>query len=245
MMFKLSKIERGPSPSILPSPPVSPGTGYPHLMPATSAAGHSSQSLARLPKLEIPFFSGENVLSWIFQIEHFFAHHATPEDQKISMVAFYMTGAALQWYHWLFATDQLTTWSAFFRLAEIRFGPSKYVNHEARLYKLWQQSSVTVYMSEFECLSTRVVGLQPSSLLNCFLSGLWDDIQRELYILQPETLADAMCLAKIIKDKYNAARAAWDRHACPSGPCPWVTPISQLRAYHVFQHHHPQYPSKS
>lgn len=83
------------------------------------------------------------------------------------------------------------------------------MNHEARLYKLKQHSTVTSYMSEFECLSTRIVGLRPSSLLNCFLSGLRDDIQRKLYILQPESLADAMGLAKLIEDKCNAARAAW------------------------------------
>lgn len=99
MMFKLSKIERGPSPPLLPSPPVSLGTGYPHLMQAPAPTSHQSQTWTRLQKLEIPLFSGENVLSWIFQIEHFFAHHATPEDQKISMAAFYMTGATLQWYH--------------------------------------------------------------------------------------------------------------------------------------------------
>lgn len=56
-------------------------------------------------------------------------------------------------------------------------------------------------MSEFECLSTRIIGLQHNSLLNCFLSNLRDDIQRELYILQPEMLVDVMGLAKIIEDK--------------------------------------------
>ncbi|XP_039129157.1 uncharacterized protein LOC120265351 [Dioscorea cayenensis subsp. rotundata] len=208
MMFKLSKIERGLSPPLLPSPPISPGPGYPPLLSTPPPADQSQGNGVRLPKLEITLFSGENVLSWIFQIEHFFAHHATPEDQKISMAAFYMTGVALQWYHWLFATEQLTTWTAFVRLEEIRFGPSKYINHEARLYKLRQHSSVAIYMSEFECLSTRIVGLRPSSLLNCFLSGLREDIQRELYILQPETLADTMGLARIMEDKCNAARAA-------------------------------------
>lgn len=59
------------------------------------------------------------------------------------------------------------------------------------------------------------MGLQPSSLLNCFLSGLRDDIQRDLYILQPETLADAMGLAKIIEDKCNVTRMAWGQPYLP------------------------------
>lgn len=218
MMFKLSKIERGASPPLLPSPPASPGSGFHHHLQAATQSSHSAQAGLRLPKLEIPLFSGEDVLSWIFQIEHFFSHHTTPEDQKILIAAFYMTGEALQWYHWLFATEQLTTWEAFVRLAEIRFGPSKFINREARLYKLKQQSSVTAYMSDFECLSTRIIGLRPSSLLNCFLSGLRDDIQRELYILRPETLEDAMGLAKIVEDKCNAVRAASGPQRLPFRP---------------------------
>lgn len=161
--------------------------------------------MARLPKMEVPLFSGENVLSWIFQIEHFFDHHITPEDQKIDIAAFYMTGTALQWFHWLTSTNQLTTWTAFVRQAEIRFGPSKFINHEARLFKIKQHSSVTAYLTNFECLSTKVIGLSQTSLLNCFLSGLRDDIQRELYILNPQSLHDAIGMARLMEDKCNAA----------------------------------------
>ena len=49
----------------------------------------------QLPKFEIPMFSSENMLGWIFQIEHFFAYHQTPSDQKLVVEAFYMTGATL------------------------------------------------------------------------------------------------------------------------------------------------------
>lgn len=44
-----------------------------------------------------------------------------------------------------------------------------------------------------------------SSLLNCFLSRLGDNILRELYLLKPHSLHDAMAMMKLIEDKCNAA----------------------------------------
>lgn len=34
-----------------------------------------SQPLTRLSKMEMPLFFSENILSWIFQIEHFFSEN--------------------------------------------------------------------------------------------------------------------------------------------------------------------------
>ena len=42
------------------------------------------------------------------------------------------------------------------------------------------------------------------ALLNCFLSGLRQDIQQELSILHPHTITHAISLAKLIEDKSNA-----------------------------------------
>lgn len=114
--------------------------------------------------------------------------HMIPEDQKIHIAIFYMTGTALQWYHWPTSTNQLTTWEALARQAELRFGPSSFVNHEARLFKLRQRTTFEAYMSEFESLSTRIPPVSSSSLLNCFLSGLRNDIQCELYMWKQQTL---------------------------------------------------------
>ncbi|GJY14853.1 transposon ty3-G gag-pol polyprotein [Tanacetum coccineum] len=71
---------------------------------------------------------------------------------------------------------------------ETRFGPSTYDNHQAALFKLQQTSTVTAYQTEFERLSNCVVGLPPEALLNCFVSGLRQDIQQELAILRPHTI---------------------------------------------------------
>ncbi|GKD70608.1 transposon ty3-G gag-pol polyprotein [Tanacetum coccineum] len=104
---------------------------------------------------------------------------------------------------YLFNNRLLTTWEAFTRALETRFGPSTYDNHQAALFKLQQTSIVTAYQTEFERLSNCVVGLPPEALLNCFVSGLRHDIQQELAILRPHTITQAIGLAKLIEDKTN------------------------------------------
>lgn len=118
-----------------------------------------------------------------------------------------MTRQAFQWFQWLHAMSQLSHWDDFVRKLELRFGPSSFVNHDAALFKLRQTSTVMAYLGEFQCLSTRVMGLDEHKLLNCFLSSLHDNIQRELYLLKPLNLYDAMGMAKLMKDKYLASHA--------------------------------------
>lgn len=161
-----------------------------------------------MPTIEVPFFSGENVLGWLYHINHFFTFHQIPEDQHLAIAVFYLAGPVLQWFQWLHATDQLTNWNDFDRKIEIQFGPSSFFNHEAALFKLKQSSALTAYLHDFECLSTRVTSLSQQSLLNYFLSGLRDEIQRELYLLKPSDLHDVIVMAKLVKDKLQASRSS-------------------------------------
>lgn len=97
----------------------------------------------------------------------------------------------------------LGTWLEFSRALELRFGPSTYVNRQATLFKLTQTSIVAAYQADFEKTSNCVIGLTPEVLLNCFLSGLCDDIQNEIALHKPTNLHHAYGLAKLIKDKLH------------------------------------------
>lgn len=66
--------------------------------------------------------------------------------------------------------------------------------------------TVTAYLREFETLSTLISGFTPNNLLNYFLSGLREDIQRELYVLKLLDLLEATGMAKLIEDKCNSTR---------------------------------------
>nr|GEX27014.1 retrotransposon Gag protein [Tanacetum cinerariifolium] len=152
----------------------------------------------RPPKLNLPAFDGTNPLDWLFQADQYFSFYNITPPQRLAMVAFYLSGDAFSWHKYLYNNNLLTTWEAFTRALETRFGPSSYDNHQTALFKLKQTSTVAAYQTEFERLSNCVVGLPPEALLNCFLSDLRQDIQQELFILRPHTVTQAIGLAKLI-----------------------------------------------
>ncbi|KAL0413690.1 UNVERIFIED_CONTAM: putative mitochondrial protein [Sesamum radiatum] len=117
---------------------------------------------------------------------------------------------------------QLSSWDAFVRSLELRFGPSSYDNHEAALFKLHQRGSAADLQVEFERLCNRVIGLPPESILNCFISALRPDIQRELAILRPSSISQAIGLAKLVEAKLADTRRVYPPFR------PSVAPASRL-----------------
>ncbi|KAH7676680.1 Acid proteases protein [Dioscorea alata] len=229
MMVKLQQLDRT-SPSLTPAsaqPPLLPlpASFAPSIHSSTHTQTLNSHPPTRPPKTEVPIFTGDDVLGWLFQINHYFFFNQIPDNQRVSIAAFYMGGTALHWFQWLQAKAQLSHWEDFARKIELRFGPSSFINHEASLLKLKQMTAIDAYLHEFECLSTRVTGLSQSSLLNCFLSGLKDEIQRELYILKPEDLHDAVGMAKLVEDKINASRPPAQRPVFPRQAGPMHPPV--------------------
>ncbi|GJS51779.1 ty3-gypsy retrotransposon protein [Tanacetum coccineum] len=109
----------------------------------------------------------------------------------------------------MFKNNQLSTWNAFTTAVQLCFGPSSYDNHEAAFFKLKQTSSVTEYQRLFEKICYRVSSLAPSSILNCFISRLKYEIQRELKLLKPTTITEAIGQAKLIEDKLRDYKPVW------------------------------------
>jgi len=156
----------------------------------------------RPPKLLLAFFEGSDPLDWLFQAEQYFSFYQILLAQRLSMVAFHMKGEALSWFKLLHQNNLVTDWVSFTRALELRFGPSTYTNHQALLFKLQQVTTVTEYQTRFEKLCNCTVGLTPDIILNCFISSLHPDIRRELSILNPYSISQAIGLAKLIEDKY-------------------------------------------
>ncbi|XP_058734067.1 uncharacterized protein LOC131605768 [Vicia villosa] len=160
----------------------------------------------RSPKLELPLFDGSNPLEWLFQADQFFSFYNLPPENRLSLISFYMKGDALGWFKWMHSNFLLTDWASFTRALELRFGPSTFENHQAELFKLKQIGSVMEYQTKFEQLGNKVVGLPADALLNCFISGLQQDIQNELAIHKPTSISNAIGLAKLIESKIKDSK---------------------------------------
>ncbi|XP_028216783.1 uncharacterized protein LOC114398871 [Glycine soja] len=157
-------------------------------------------------KLDVPRFDGTDPMGWIFKITLFFEYHGTPDTDRITIVAFYMEGRALAWFQWMSSNGQFTSWPVFLQALQTRFAPSNYEDPSGSLFKLIQKTTVAEYLSEFEELANRVVGLPAPFLLSCFVSGLAPEIRREVMINQPLTVAQAAGLVRLHEEKLRDLR---------------------------------------
>ncbi|KAL6506420.1 hypothetical protein OROGR_024601 [Orobanche gracilis] len=178
----------------------------PHMNPTTPQYNGPTE-LYKPPKVHLEQFDGSNPLDWVFNAERFFTVQNVPVDQRLHYCSFYMQGTALSWYKWMQWNNLFSSWQMFLRDLSVRFGPSSYMNHQAALFKLRQVGMVTSYQDQFERLNNCVTGLSETAILNCFISGLKVEIQRELAIQKPTSINDAIDLAKLVEDKLHDSRA--------------------------------------
>ncbi|MCI02373.1 hypothetical protein A2U01_0023405, partial [Trifolium medium] len=103
---------------------------------------------------------------------------------------------------------------------ELRFAPTAYDDPRGKLFKLQQTTTVASYLTEFESLANRIVGLSSPDLLSCFISGLRSELRREVLAQQPTSLNQAAGLARLQEEKLqDLLRLAKSR---PQHP--WVPP---------------------
>lgn len=103
MMLKLNKID-GPSsnPHLLCLPSTILTAPFQPLFQPLRLLSSSTQQnlllplipLIRLMRLEIPLITGDDVLGWLLQINHFFVFHTIVEDQKFFITVFYISDVA-------------------------------------------------------------------------------------------------------------------------------------------------------
>jgi hypothetical protein len=181
------------------NPPRRPPYGSPQQYPDNNIQ-------VRSIKVEFPKFEGENVSGWLFKANQFFSYNNTAPENRIFMASFYMEGEALVWFQDALDSGVFSSWEAFVKAIQIRFGPNSYDDPMEAITRLRQTSTVSLYKSQFEVVSNRLRGISEENRLSCFLSGLKDEIRLPLRMLNPTTLNDAFGLAKIQEEYVMSTR---------------------------------------
>lgn len=166
--------------------------------PASSSAHPPSPSPPAHPyrlKLEVLRFEGTDPVGWIFKINLFFDYHATLEPERLTIASFYLDGPTLAWFPWMMRNGQLPSWQGFLQALEAHFASSHYEDPMGSLFKLTQQGTVNEYLTKFEALENRIIGLPPSFLLSCFISGQSSEIHQEVQASHPLSIIHAAALA--------------------------------------------------
>lgn len=129
-----------------------------------------------LIKLDVPCFDDHDPLGWIFKIYQFFDYHGTLDEECITISSFYVDDPVLSWYQRMYRKSFITSWPGLLQALESCFNPSFYDNPKGAFFKLSQHGTVNEYLTEFERLANRIVGLAPPFLLSCFVSGLSSEL---------------------------------------------------------------------
>lgn len=103
-------------------------------------------------------------------------------------------------------SNVIASWEDFTKGLLTRFGPSQFEDAIASLTKLRQSSTVEDYQTKFEELANRTSGLNESFMVSCFLGGLHEDIRLSVRMLQPNSLSNAVGLARLQEEKIGARR---------------------------------------
>lgn len=135
-----------------------------------------------------------------------------------------MEGRTLAWFQWMTSNGQFTSWPVYLQALQTCFAPSQYKDPTGALFKLTQCSTINTYLSEFEDLANRIIGLPPPFLLSCFIFDLSSEIRRDVQALQPLTLVQATGLARLQEEKFVDHYPSFCSRTLPS-------PLSTISSY--------------
>ncbi|KAJ0044670.1 hypothetical protein Pint_04337 [Pistacia integerrima] len=113
-----------------------------------------------------------------------------------------------EWFNrWIRKTFQeegrALSWADFEDELWARFGPSECKDFDEALSRIHQDGSLRDYQWEFEHLGNRVRGWTQRALVGTFMGGLKTDISDGIQMFKPQTLKEAIILARMKDDQLS------------------------------------------
>ncbi|XP_037493831.1 uncharacterized protein LOC110010892 [Jatropha curcas] len=191
---------------------------------------------AKLAKLEFLKYSGDNPTEWFTRVDQFFEYQGTPELEKVSLASYHLRGEANEWWQWLCRTHteagKAVTWGIFSEELWSRFGPTDCEDFEESLSKIRQTGLLRDYQREFERLGNRVKGWTQKALVGTFMGGLKPEITEGIRMFKPQTLKDAISLARMKDEQLlrqkKAIRPSYQMSSSSATKIKQSTPVKRL-----------------
>ncbi|XP_071918724.1 uncharacterized protein [Coffea arabica] len=167
-----------------------------------------SKSYTRVPKMELPNFTGDNPREWIRKANKFSKINGVEEKIKSKIAELYLRDKADIWFHGVFNGTGTIPWTELATTFCGRFGEGTPEEAIEEFNKLRQEGFVADYLEKFELLKALVMPSLPyladSYYKACFLSGLKDEIVNMAKMAKPPTLVDAIEVAKLQEKNLKA-----------------------------------------
>lgn len=177
-----------------PSPPSARGWKLPPSI-TTRPIGFDPETHPKL-KGEAPRFNGENVTTWIRQIQKYYNHSFTPLTDRIYLTLFLFDDPAADWMSYWEDNVENKDWEAFLLAVKQRFDPDLYVDYVGRLSDLRQTTTVEAYLTAFESCLQKAPQVGDATLTSLFIAGLNPSLKQELLTRRPATLQEAFALTQ-------------------------------------------------
>lgn len=136
-----------------------------------------------------------------------FAFQNTPELQKVTLASYHLEREANRWWKWvrrlIEEEGRVLSWENFEDELWARFGPSECEDFDESLSRIRQRGSLRDYQREFERLGNRVRGWTQKALIGTFMGGLKTKISDGIRMFKPQTLKEAISLARMKEDQLN------------------------------------------
>ncbi|KAL4281742.1 hypothetical protein GQ457_03G022050 [Hibiscus cannabinus] len=165
-----------------------------------SQIGNSGNFMPR-PKIELPFFEGQNPRGWIKKCQKYFSIFAIPEYQKVEIASMYLNGKAETWFDGYIMQKYRLTWQEFTADLCHRFCDKTFSDVVEEFNKLVQKGSVEDYQERFEELHPLMLQqntqLSEGYFVSSFISGLKEELKHKVKVLEPKSVFDATRQAKL------------------------------------------------
>ena len=199
-----------------------PTTGFPNYNVPPSPHSHNpnhSHNFHPNPKIEFPRFDGNDPKGWVIKAEQYFDFITVEDVKKVKLAGLHFEGKASIWFRFYHSTRINVGWKAFVTDVTIRFENPENRDVQDLFNKLSQLSIVTDYEDKFEELRSLVAGrnkgFTEEYFVSSFISGLKDHIKTVVRMFRPQTLVDAIFLAKQEESKTQKSVVHTTKYSSP------------------------------
>ncbi|XP_020082221.1 uncharacterized protein LOC109705849 [Ananas comosus] len=188
---------------------------------------YTNQQHMPLPKLEFPYFSGDEPGAWIENCEQYFEVYQIPQHQWVGIAGMHLKGRARSWKQSYFVNRPRVTWGEFIEALNRRFAQvgERYLVRE--FSNLKQTGTVEKYQDKFEELKTQLLSYNPQLteeyLIACYINGLKEELIPFLDIAHPNTLEEAYEQATLHERALSAMSRKWRGNYKPITQQPQLT----------------------
>ncbi|KAG7586410.1 Retrotransposon gag domain [Arabidopsis thaliana x Arabidopsis arenosa] len=141
-----------------------------------------------LKKIKMHVFTGSQPYAWISQVERFFRVGRFSDAAKLDLVSLSLEGDVLKWFNWEVSRHDFGSWEEFKNRLLIHFGGTIDDEPGNRLFAIKQVGSVAAYITEFQDLSSQVMGLDDTHLEKIFYNGLKHEMKEVIKMKEPKGL---------------------------------------------------------